>query len=159
MNTRDAMTACQRLFLMCGTWDEAQTRAWLEEVTQLEDPDAAREASATTVRTWTSPGRPPFATWLDAYNQARRRRIESGARPAIGGARRDMPPSEAIAGLLEAARRGNRSALDDLGNWWRNVSWARQFLDADELERLGVDMAERPGKGNLLSGAWLGGAA
>lgn len=146
MTRTEALKAISRLRYMTGgkdAWDEATTAAWAEQVATLDDPDAAQETTMQIVRTWTNPGVPPFAVWLQAYQRVRERRIERNIRPAIGSPMNaETGPKLYLDGLMDRARQGSTTAITELGNWWRGGA-GKPFLDLDELNALGVDTRER----------------
>lgn len=147
MNRTDALRSMQRMIFMFGgreSWDEATIASWADQIVTLEDHDAAQEATMQLVRTWDQPGRPPYAVWLQAYEAIRRRYVTNHHRMSLppSMAREPMPPSAYMASLMEAARKGDQTAITELGNFWRS-KMGQSFLDKRELIALGVDVAEK----------------
>lgn len=136
MTERDALRAITVLAeKTTGRWDEATVRIWMVDMVNLEDADAAEQASHSIGNSWVTPGRPPYGAWLAEYNRIRHRMMERRASLPRGGAR--MSPGQYIRTLMDRAEQCDAEALTELGAWRRSC-WGLSLLDREALDLLGV---------------------
>lgn len=107
-----------RLSAITGTsWPDRTVEAWVELLVDIDDYDAALDATEAVRKSWKKTDRPPFAVWNDAYGLALVRRREAKSREEQHGQR-----YEAISLTTHLDRSLARGDLNEIRTWARHAA-------------------------------------
>lgn len=123
MTEDQAMRVLSPLVAFTGTWDDPKVEMWVHKLSALEHPDWASEAIDQVIDTHTSPGIPPWAKVLEAYQAISRR--HGNSRHALPSAEHCMKLPDYLTNLKLHAAGGNTGAQIELERWERLASKPR----------------------------------
>lgn len=126
MNEAEAFAMVGRLSAIAGTsWPDPTVEAWVELFLDIEDVDAAHDATEVIRKSWRKTERPPFAVWNEQYGIALVRRREERERQSRGTG------GEVVSLTMSLDRALARGDLNEIRKWARHAAkWRRDTTDS-----------------------------